>query len=212
VATFKIRDLMVAIRPGTTTPQRPVALADCDPVLGSIICLAEPRTGGGCDGDSGGCGDTCGLNSCYGTCGACTVTCGFTCGCTKTCGATCGCTDGCTNTCGGTCGNTYCTQVTCGYCSGQATDCDAQSIVPPIARMSGGELAKLKSQLRVVLQQVSQRASVLAASEERAALIPQTLAQVDALEQKLSEAMDELRVRREEIQKATEQRSTEDKK
>jgi hypothetical protein len=212
VATFKIRDLMVAIRPGLPTPQRPVELEDCDPDLGSIVCFAAPQTGGGgCDGDSGDCGDTCGLNSCFGSCGACTVTCGFTCGCTKTCGPTCGCTDGCTNTCGGTCGNTNCTQVTCGRCSAQATHCAPQSIAPPIARMGGDELARLKSQLRVVLQQVGQRASVLAAAEERAALVPQTLAQVDALEQKLTEAMDELRARRAQIQKASDQQGTKDK-
>jgi hypothetical protein len=68
--------------------------------------------------------------------------------------------------------------------------------------MSSDELAQLKSQLRGVMQQVSRRASVLAAAEERAALIPQTLAEVDALEQKLSEAMEELRVRRTQIQNA----------
>lgn len=81
--------------------------------------------------------------------------------------------------------------------------------------MSGDELAKLKSQLRTVLKQVSRRASVLAAAEERAARVPQTLAEMDALEQKLSEAMDELRARRAQIQNAasstTEKKGTGDK-
>lgn len=77
--------------------------------------------------------------------------------------------------------------------------------------MGSDELYKLKSQLRVVLKQVSQRATVLAAAEERAALEPQTLAQVDALEQKLSEALDDLRARRAEIQKASEQKDTKEK-
>jgi hypothetical protein len=210
MATFKIRDLMVAIRPGLLTPQRPVALEDCDPVLGSIICAADPQTGGGCDGGSGGCDDTCGpCTGCTETCGACTGctdTCGpcsgactqlpCTVGCTATCGA---CTDGCTNTntCGASGGGCGIYTETCGF-----TPC-ARSIKPPvIGRMSNDELAKLKSQLRGVLQQVSRRASVLAAAEERAALIPQTLAEVDALEQKLSEAMDELRARRTQIQNA----------
>ena len=68
--------------------------------------------------------------------------------------------------------------------------------------MAAGDLAKLKAQLRLAMKQVSQRESVLAAAAEARAAVPQTLAQVDALEQKLSEAMEELRARRAEIQKA----------
>jgi prefoldin subunit 5 len=51
------------------------------------------------------------------------------------------------------------------------------------------------------MQQVSQRENVLAAASEAQAIVPQTLAQVDALQQKLTEAMDELRTRRAEIEK-----------
>jgi hypothetical protein len=68
--------------------------------------------------------------------------------------------------------------------------------------MAGSQLASLKAQLRAAMQQVSRRESVLAAAAEARAVVPQTLAQVDALEQKLTEAMDELRTRRAEIQKA----------
>lgn len=206
MATFKIRDLMVAIRPGLQTPQRPVALEDCDPGVGSIVCFAEPRTGGGgCDDDSGvdcgdscfDCTDTCG---CTGTCG-CTDTCGCTntCGCTATCGAvTCGCTATCR--CTATCG---CTDACTNRCTRLLTNCGAESIRPPvIARMAASDLAKLKTQLSLAMKQVSQRESVLAAAAEAKAVVPQTLAQVDALEQKLSEAMEELRARRVEIQKA----------
>ena len=195
MATFKIRDLMVALRPGLPTPQRPAPLEDCDPVLGSLCPNFAPL-------DSGGGG--CGLGSCFGTCGA-TVGCGFTCGITKGCGGcTAGgaCTNACTDTCGASCGCTYCSNVTCGYCSGQATDCSARSYQPPIARMAAGDLATLKSQLRLAMQQVSQREMELAAAEESAAAVPQTLAQVDALEQKLTGALDELRARRAAIQAA----------
>ncbi len=68
--------------------------------------------------------------------------------------------------------------------------------------MAASDLAKLKTQLSLAMKQVSQRESVLAAAAEAKAVVPQTLAQVDALEQKLSEAMEELRARRVEIQKA----------
>ena len=195
MATFKIRDLMVALRPGLPTPQRPAPLADCDPVLGSICPNFAPL-------DSGG---GCGLNTCFGSCGA-TVGCGFSCGITHACG---GCTNGgactnaCTDTCGATCGATCgCSNVSCGHCSVQGTVCSVRSIEPPIARMAPGDLANLKTQLRMAMQQVSQREVDLAAMEESAAIVPQTLAQVDALEQKLTEAMEELRARRAEIQKA----------
>lgn len=54
----------------------------------------------------------------------------------------------------------------------------------------------------MVLQQVNQRGEVLRAAAERAALQPETIAEVDALETKLSEALNELRSRRAELQKA----------
>ena len=53
----------------------------------------------------------------------------------------------------------------------------------------------------MVLQQVNQREEALRAAAEGAALQPQTIAEVDALETKLSEALDELRSRRAELQK-----------
>lgn len=68
--------------------------------------------------------------------------------------------------------------------------------------MAAGDLAILKNQLLLAMQQVNQRESVLVAAAEADAIVPQTVAQVDALQQKLSEAMDELRARRGELQKA----------
>ena len=200
MATFKIRDLMVAIRLGLQTPQRPAALDDCCDGV-SIEQNARPLAvdsiggggGGGCDGDSSPC-DTCSLGNTV-DCGACTGCSGSClCSCTNGCTATvrnCGCTAGCTVTgCG-------CTHRTCG---GSAC---TRSIHPPVvAQMAAGDLARLKSQLQLAMQQVNQRESALAAAAEAQAVVPQTLAQVDALQQKLSEAMDELRARRAEIQKS----------
>ena len=195
MATFKIRDLMVAIRPGVQTPQRPKPLEDCDPDLGSIVCLAVPDSGGGC-GDTAGCGDTCADTA---GCGGCSLGCTETvCGGCTAGGATC---EGCTFTCGCTC------TVTCGATCG-LTDWCAGSVAPKaIAQMSASDLANLKTQLRVAMQKVGQRENVLAAAAEARAIVPQTLAQVDALQQKLSEAMDELRARRSEIEKAAKRSS-----
>lgn len=192
MATFKIRDLMVAVRPGLQTPQRPVALDECGDDTNTFICEAAPFDSGG----GGGCDDCTFTQDCEGCtnpsnpCGPCTN--GDSCGgCTRTC-------QGCTQTCG-------CTR-TCGHTCGGRTGggCNFHTIGEPpiIAQMAGSQLASLKAQLRAAMQQVSRRESVLAAAAEARAVVPQTLAQVDALEQKLTEAMDELRTRRAEIQKA----------
>jgi hypothetical protein len=68
--------------------------------------------------------------------------------------------------------------------------------------MSATDLAKLKMQLKLAMQQVSRREKALAAAAEAQAIVPQTVEQIDALQQKLTEAMDELRARRAEIQKS----------
>jgi adenylosuccinate lyase len=70
--------------------------------------------------------------------------------------------------------------------------------------MAANNLAQLKSQLRTALQQVAQRENVLAAAAEKRAIVPQTIAQVDALTTKLTEALEELRARRAELEKAAE--------
>jgi hypothetical protein len=69
-------------------------------------------------------------------------------------------------------------------------------------QMAGGDLVVLRDQLHLAMQQVNQREEVLRAAAERAALQPETIAEVDALETKLSEALNELRARRAELQKA----------
>jgi hypothetical protein len=202
VATFKIRDLMVAIRPGLQTPQRPAALDGCcdnASIEQNVVRPLDSFIGtGGCDDDSNLC-DNCSLGGTL-DCGGCTqcsaksCLCSCTNGCTATCTVhTCGCTAGCTAT--GACG---CTNHT--NCGGSA--CVRSIHQPLISQMAASDLAKLKSQLQLAMQQVSQRENVLGAAAEAQATVPQTLAQVDALQQKLSEAMDELRARRDWIQKS----------
>jgi hypothetical protein len=83
------------------------------------------------------------------------------------------------------------------------------SYPPAIAGMSAAQLARLKSQLRVAMKQVAQRENVLATAAEKRAVTPHTVEQVDALEKKLSQALDELRARRAELKKAAEAKSKE---
>jgi hypothetical protein len=71
--------------------------------------------------------------------------------------------------------------------------------------MAAGDLAVLRNQLRVAMQQVDRREEALRAAAQAAALQPQTIAEVDALEKKLSEALDELRARRAELQRRTDE-------
>jgi hypothetical protein len=70
-----------------------------------------------------------------------------------------------------------------------------------IGQMGVDSLALLKRQLRAAMQQVGRREKAIDAAAERAALVPQTVAEVDKLEKKLSEAMEELRKRRAALQK-----------
>jgi hypothetical protein len=78
--------------------------------------------------------------------------------------------------------------------------------------MAPGDLQRLKAQLRATMQQVSQREKVLADTAEKRAIVPQTLEQVDALEKKLSEALDELRARRTELLRAAQPKAKENDK
>jgi len=225
MAVFKIRDLMVALRPGLPTPERPKPL-DCP----DISCV-DPS--GVCDagfGDSIGCGvsQICGVCSnfcsdctdgCTDTCqpctfevtnpcGACTnLTCGPTCICSNNCTLTCGpCTAVCTQACTGTCHYGSCAGCSIAITCARSCPAGGTFVLPEqfVAQMAPGELQRLKTQLRATMQQVSQREKVLAAAAEKGAIVPQTVEQVDALEKKLSEALEELRQRRAELQKAAE--------
>jgi hypothetical protein len=73
--------------------------------------------------------------------------------------------------------------------------------------MAAGDLAVLKNQLVLAMRQVSQRENVLQRAAEAAARQPQTVAEVDALEKKLSDALEELRQRRTQLQQTEEKGS-----
>src|SRR5579862_5131205 len=115
VKTFKIRDLMIALRPGIGTPQRPKPFDCCLPSCVDVSddCGADsiqPFDTGGCDlscedscddGSVETCDcsfDTCG---CTETCIGCSNLCSFACtnACTGGCTLTCGCTLLCTHAC-----------------------------------------------------------------------------------------------------------------
>jgi hypothetical protein len=191
MSNFKIRDLIVTLRPGLQTPQRPNPLEECGDDV-TFVCALAPATGGGggCDDDS--CGDTQG-------CGGCTDTCGeASCICTDTCGDSClpaSCGPCSVVTCGNTCGPCSVYTETCGF-----TPC-ARSVLPKtIAQLGADDLDRLKKQLQSTMKRVNQREEQLLAAGQKP-VEPQTVEQIDALEEKLSEAMQELRSRRAEILK-----------
>jgi hypothetical protein len=121
-------------------------------------------------------------------CSACTPCTGRTCGCTCT-----GCT-ACTQTC-------ICTQCSahsvctlssaCGFVSIRCTP----TFTGGFGELQPEHLSQLKDELRGALEQVE-------AAEQRLSdtMQPQTLDDVDQLEQKLTAALDELRRRREELE------------
>lgn len=131
---------------------------------------------------------TCGFPSCE--CSYCSVQ---SCGCTP-------CTGGCTNAC------SVCTG--CSSCTGRFSVCTFRSLcgisfrcTPSLvgsvtAGLAPEDLSALKDELRATLEQVE--------AEERRAkeqMQPQTLDEVAQLEEKLTEALDELRQRREELER-----------
>jgi len=209
MAQFKIRDLMVALRPGLQTPQRPAPLDCCDESSFQQD-VARPQLDSAPGGGGGGSEDCCCTASCDGT-----VDCGCTasteCTCTGGCTITdCGCTGGCTVSgcgCTGGCTAPTCAASNCG-CTNECTIggtyrtglCEGTRRPLTVGQMGATDLAKLKMQLKLAMQQVSRREKALATAAEAKAIVPQTVEQIDALQQKLTEAMDELRARRAEIQ------------
>jgi hypothetical protein len=230
MATFKIRDLMVALRPGLETPKRPGPLDICEITCETFLAGDSEGCGDCTDscGDTCDCTDTCGdtCGGCTETCGGCTDSCGActnctgTCGCTQTCGQcsvahtnVCGactqCTGGCTATCKACthvhtviCQHgTICRLATCaGTCMNKTCGASLKQS-PNISGMNAQALARLKDQLRTTMQQVGRREQALAARVEANAIEPKTVEQFDALETKLTEALEELRARRTQLQK-----------
>ncbi len=186
---FKVKDLMIAVLPEAGQPGQESQLV-CNPTLcvctrctECTLCSGCTCTGctqcTGCTGCTP-CTDCTGCTACTNGCTVCTFNSG--CG-----GASCGCTGatGC-NICSQAC--TACTDLTCG---GFASKAPLESLVA-----QPESLALLKEQLRSAMAQVEEQERAL---DERMA--PQSLADVDALEKKLLEALDELRARRETLQK-----------
>ena len=203
--TFKIRDLMIGLRPGIGTPQRPKPFDCCDISCEDVSdgCgdgdSIEPFDSGGCD-DSG-CDDF--------SCGACSdETCGCTqtCGCSQTCVCSLECTQACTKTCiRASCGVSICRiGITLCHPTCAEASCGLSLRAPQIEQMAPAQLARLKAQLRAKSLRIKKRESVLAEAAERKAQTPETVEQVDSLEKMLSEAIEALRARRTELQKAAE--------
>jgi hypothetical protein len=72
----------------------------------------------------------------------------------------------------------------------------------PIDCMSVDELERLKCQLAEVLKKVDQREEQLRREADGAAKQPETLGEVEDLERRLKDALDELRKKRDELQRA----------
>ena len=145
--TFKIRDLMVSVRPGWCGPT-PEPRLECDG-CSDTVCLGRSI---GCG--FGGCSFFTCAESCA-ECSACTaLTCGHCSHCTATCGHSCGhCSGGCTATCQGATRRPPAL-----LCAG--TGCIA-SDPGVVTRMAADDLAVLKDQLRIAMQQVDRREEAL---------------------------------------------------
>ncbi len=139
-----------------------------------------------------GCAFTANCNCTIQTCGD--VSCGFCTPCTgRTCGCTCTACSGCTfRSCGCT-NRSICTAASaCGF----SIRCTPTFVEGFGAGLQPEHLAQLKEELRSTLEQVE-------AEEQRLKeqMQPQTLDEVTQLEQKMTDALDELRQRREELEK-----------
>jgi hypothetical protein len=203
MTTFKIRDLMIAVRQNAGAAGRPL---DCDGESGVCDGVFSLQ----CDGVSIQC-DIAPLDTGGPGGGLCNASCRDSCGCTQgptdPCQCT-YCTAGCTATCG-------CTLASCGptcgrSCAGVSQVCAAPSRQANfVTAMGVDDLERLKTQLRSTMKMINQREQVLAAAADRRAMEPQTVEQIDALEKMMSEAMDELRARRLKISQADKARADE---
>lgn len=127
-------------------------------------------------------------------CSICTPCTERTCGCTP-CTGGCTCTQ-CTQTCGPVSPCTFRTVCTVHSLCGQSFNCTPTFIEGVGRGLQPEHLSQLKEELRATLEQVE-------AEEERLKeqMQPQTLDEVTELEQKLSEALEELQKRRKELER-----------
>ncbi len=218
---FKVRDLMISVLPGAVEQQagipgdqRPQFAMDlCAVTHNPLDCspgITSPLCGVGCT-DCTNCTQCTGCTGCTACTGCtnCSQPCTFRC--TQQC--TGNCTYNCTFHCTGQCTG-YCTYQCTGACSFQCTGYCSNSCTNPSAGQVPGQpncgfsqfgspflnvsdpifLSELKAQLRNQLAQVE--AAELHVNEK---LLPQTMADADMLEQKLTDALETLRAHKSEL-------------
>lgn len=197
MSTFRVKDLMIKVLP----TQRAAGRDPCDPT-----CL--DNTCGLCSQDTCGCTaeDSCADS----TCGACSADCSIEsgCGCSPDCSRPCtqgcsgpcsactDCSEGCTALCSGGCSNPCsvgCTHPSC-HCSA-ASGCGPQPCTGPsppgdvrsVAQIRPEHLPALRAQLQARLAAVDKRQQEIEESQR-----PKTVAEIEALEEKLQESLAEL--------------------
>jgi hypothetical protein len=176
---FRVRDLMISIGPGGDDGFPCELITECGGV--TELCVENTQ----------GCAFTVNCNcTIQSVCDPFTCRCSV---CTPCSAQTCGCTcTQCTGVTGG-CLHTFCTARSACGASLQCTPTFAGAFG---ARLRPEHLAQLKEELRATLERVE-------AEEQRLAerMQPQTVDEVNQLEQKLTEALEELRRRREELER-----------
>jgi hypothetical protein len=213
---FKIKDLMITVLAGKGAApaekcEESCPLFSCD--LDSGGCDDLSNACAQCtDAASGDCGD-CSDFTCDGTdCGDCTV---FSCAgcsdptcacsqCSQCSGCTCSvCTGGCTacSQCS-KCSACTCTKCTahsvctlkslCTACS-HLQSCGA-SVIKPTSRLRTADLPRLKAQLQQALKRVEARQEAAAKKMQ-----PRSLEEIEMLEEKLRQALDELARQKKEL-------------
>lgn len=208
MSTFRIRDLMVTVRPAAEAEQP----AQDDPAgqacLNGTNLVCPPQN---CQLNStifGGANLTCPRQSCQANSTAFEGT-NLACprqscqGNSTVCVAATGCPGGgvsCQAGCSWLLTRTPVFEP-CGSASDLCNVCQF-SQPPGIALLDQPGLAALKEQLAVAMQQIEQRNDVLRRRAEETARSPQTLAEVDALERGLTQALEELQARRAELEQA----------
>ena len=199
---FKIKDLMISVVAAKAGAGRicegtcpditcDVASNGCDIDATQIFCDFCSDFGSGCIDCSDGtcdCSDGTWCDPCSGGCTDCTVCTACTvCTVCTVCTACSGCT--CTKCTGCTC--THCTVHTCTIHTGCGA-CTAS--IRATARLRSSDLPKLKAHLQRALKQVEAREQAVAQK-----LQPRTVEQIEMLEAKLREALEELARQKKEL-------------
>lgn len=209
---FKIKDLMITVLAGKTAAAR-----QCEFTCGLVSC---DFGGSECDDDSivicdfcSDFGSDCGDCSDGTDCTECTlITCGCTCtACSQCTQCSCSlCTGGCTQCSACTCSK--CTAHTCTFhtictvCSHLQT-CGPTAAARQTSRLRASDLPKLKAQLQRALKQVEAKEEAVAKKMQ-----PRTVEQIELLEAKLREALEELARQKKELPAKEEKGGASEKK